>query len=168
MFLPIFIYTGIAVLFSILQSNVFGIWAIMTVQPDLSYIVLVYFSFMYGAMPGQICGFVDGLVFDFMSTAPFGFNALMRTVCGTVIGRFKGAILLDNILLPMALVAVSLLFKAAALLLIAPITNQGAVLAHQFSAMGLIEFLFTIIVAPLLFWPLRILHNALQSRRAYR
>ena len=165
---PLIIFTAIAGLFTILQSNVLAFLSFHDVLPDLSFIVLAYFSFMYGTMSGQISGFASGLVFDFVSLSPFGFNAFVRTVCGHVIGRFKGAILLDAILLPMALVASSLIVKVLVVVIISPIIGMSPILVKQFSLQGLIEFLFTIIVSPLVFWPLRIIHNLIQSRRAYR
>lgn len=167
MLLPLVIYSTIASVFAILQTNVLIWLSINTVLPDISYIVLVYFAFMYGTMSGQISGFASGLVIDFISLSPFGFNAFIRTVCGHVIGRFKGAILLDAILLPMALVAISMLLKTIVILVLSPIIGSPSIIPRLFSLQGLIEFLFTIVVSPLIFWPLRGIHNFLQSKRAY-
>jgi len=167
MLLPLVIYSLIASIFAILQTNILSFFSIHAVLPDFSYIVLVYFAFMYGTMPGQISGFASGLVIDFISLSPFGFNAFVRTVCGHIIGRFKGAILLDVILLPMALVALSMVLKSLAILLLSPIVGIPSIIPRLFSLQGLIEFLFTAIVSPLIFWPLRGIHNFLQSRRAY-
>ena len=168
MALPLVIFTSIASILAVLQTNMFMWFSFHAVLPDLSYIVLVFFGFMYGTMPGQIAGFSSGIVIDFISLSPFGFNALVRTVCGHIVGRFKGSILLDAILLPMAIVAVSMLLKALIVLFLSPIIGIPTIITRQFSLQGLIEFLFTILISPLLFWPLRGIHNLIQSRRAYK
>ena len=168
MFLPLVIYTTIASIFAILQTNVFSWLSFHAVLPDFSYIVLIYFSFMYGTMPGQIAGFSSGLIIDFISLSPLGFNAFIRTVCGHIVGRFKGSILLDILLLPMAVIGISMILKALVVLVLSPIVGFPAIISRQFSLQGLIEFLFTILISPLIFWPLRGIHYLIQSRRAYK
>ena len=98
---------------ALLQSTVLSplslhIYAI----PDLALLILVFFSYMNGTMMGQVGGFFSGLFIDFLSPAPLGLNAFIRTLTGALLGLFKGTFYLDIIFLPMILCALATIFKA--------------------------------------------------------
>jgi rod shape-determining protein MreD len=163
-------FFGVASAFTILQTSVvhFFPMAAYLPLPDLAFCVLVFIAFLQGEMQGQLLGFSTGLVFDCLSLAPFGFNAFIRTVMGYVIGRFKGVILLDNMLLPMAIVALAMLVKTVVSVIAALVLGQTGVLVRVFSVDFVIEFLLTVVFAPLVYLIVRSLGGAILSRKAYR
>lgn len=104
---PVLIITAI-----MLQSTLLQRFSIAGVVPDVSLILLIFFANRQGSMQGQISGFASGLIQDFLSTAPLGFYAFIRTIIGFLYGLSKGKFFVDPILLPIILVVVGTLFKA--------------------------------------------------------
>lgn len=163
-------FFGIAVACGILQTSILHVFAFSSFFPipDLAFIVLVYVAFTQGEMLGQVLGFTSGIVLDFLSLAPFGFNAFVRTVMGHAIGRFKGVILLDSIFLPMSIVSLSLVVKAIVSIVLAMIIGQTSVTQRIFSTDFVLDFFLTVLLAPAMFLPLKGLSRLLMDRKAYR
>jgi rod shape-determining protein MreD len=103
---------------AILQSTLLSYIALYRVVPDLALVVIVFSAYVNGSMTGQLSGFFSGILLDFLSAAPLGLNALIRTLTGAITGLLKGVFFLDIFLLPMILCAVATLFKALCLLLL--------------------------------------------------
>ena len=103
---------------AILQSTLLRYAAIFDAIPDFTLIILVFIAYGNGAMPGQVTGFLSGLMMDFLSSAPLGFNAFYRTLIGGLVGMMKGNFYLNNFLLPMTLCAGATLIKGASRLLL--------------------------------------------------
>jgi rod shape-determining protein MreD len=97
---------------TLLQSTVFSRLAIYTrVVPDIALIILVFVAYTNGTMTGQLTGFFSGFLMDFLSAAPLGFHAFVRTLIGALSGFIKGTFFIDFFFLPMALVAGATAFK---------------------------------------------------------
>ncbi|MDC7225863.1 MAG: rod shape-determining protein MreD [Spirochaetales bacterium] len=103
----------ITVLFVVIQSTLLQKISVYGVVPDIALIMIVFISNSCGAMKGQMLGFIAGLIQDFLSAGPLGFNALVRTVVGFFFGRMKGKLFLDSILLPVLFIIVASLIKEA-------------------------------------------------------
>ncbi|GHV93912.1 hypothetical protein AGMMS50293_02320 [Spirochaetia bacterium] len=121
------------------------------VVPDLALGIIVYSAYVNGAMSGQLSGFFGGILYDFLSEAPLGLNALIRTLVGALAGIMKGTFFLDSFFLPMILCAAATLFKAAGLFIL-HLLFSGAVHAYSLMAPTLwVELILNILSAPLLF-----------------
>lgn len=96
----------------VLQATLLQGVAIFKVVPDLSLIVLLFASLKNGSMTGQVAGFASGLIQDFISSAPLGFNALIRTAIGFGFGALSGKLFIDRIIFPFLFGAVASLAKA--------------------------------------------------------
>jgi len=59
-----------------------------------------------GKLVGETTGFISGLILDFMTGIPFGFNCLFRTIIGYIYGIFSKTIILSGIIMPMLSVAI--------------------------------------------------------------
>ncbi|GAB1482794.1 rod shape-determining protein MreD [Treponema sp.] len=162
----VFWSTAIAAIAALLQSTLLSHLAIFNVVPDLALGVLVYTAYVNGTMTGQLSGFSSGLALDFISAAPLGFNALMRTIIGALFGLIKGTFFLDIIILPMALTASATLLKA----LLAAFLHflfAGALPAYDFFASTLwIEIGFNALSSPFLFAFLKLFKTVLLPRKA--
>jgi rod shape-determining protein MreD len=106
---------ALAVIAAVLQSTVLSRLAIFGAVPDLALTIVVFCAYINGTMAGQLSGFCSGLLLDFLSAAPLGLNAFIRTLAGALAGLLKGAFFLDFFLLPMALCAAATAVKAIAL-----------------------------------------------------
>jgi len=64
----------------------------LPVVPDLLLLSTIYFSLVNGRTYGQLSGFASGLLLDFVSGVPLGFNCLYRTIIGYAAGFFCGTL----------------------------------------------------------------------------
>jgi rod shape-determining protein MreD len=104
--------TVFALIAAILQSTLFSHLEIHHTVPDLALGILVFSAYTNGSMTGQLTGFFSGFLIDFLSAAPLGFNAFIRTVIGFLTGLMKGTFFLDIFFLPMGLCAGATMVKA--------------------------------------------------------
>jgi len=104
---------------ALLQSTVLSRLVVyIHAVPDLALGILVYTAYVNGTMTGQLTGFFSGILLDFLSSAPLGLNAFIRTLTGALTGIMKDTFFLDFLFLPMALCAGATLFKALLLFLL--------------------------------------------------
>jgi rod shape-determining protein MreD len=136
---------------AVLQSTLLSHLALYRAVPDLALGIIVYSAYVNGVMAGQLSGFFSGIALDFLTAAPFGLNALVRTIIGALAGLVKGTFFLDAFLLPMLLCAAATLLKALILLLLNLLMGD-AVLAYPLAAPTLwAELALNTFSAPFLF-----------------
>jgi rod shape-determining protein MreD len=136
---------------AILQSTLLSRLEIYHVVPDLTLGILVFSAYNNGIMTGQLTGFFSGFLMDFLSAAPLGFNALIRTMVGFFTGLMKGTFFLDIFFLPMGLCAGATLFKAFLVLLL-HFLFAGALPAYPLRGPTLwVELILNTLSAPILF-----------------
>jgi rod shape-determining protein MreD len=149
---------------AVLQSTLLRQIALFNAVPDLALGILVFAAYMNGAMTGQITGFLSGIIMDFLSSAPLGLNALLRTLIGGLTGFMKGTFFMDTFLLPMSLCAGATIFKALSLLLLHLFLDS--VPAYDFTALTFwMELGLNTITAPLLFIFLKLFKSLLTGER---
>jgi rod shape-determining protein MreD len=162
---PVIWGTVFALIAGILQSTLLSRLAIYHAVPDLALGILVFSAYVNGAMTGQLTGFFSGLLLDFLSAAPLGLNAFIRTLIGATGGRMNGTFFLDSLFLPMALCAAATVIKAA-LYFVLSLLFARAVPAYSLTEpMFWVELLLNIITAPFLFGLLKLFKSLLIGRR---
>jgi rod shape-determining protein MreD len=139
------------ILCTFLQSTVAYKIAILGVIPDISLIVLIYSAIKNGSVDGQISGFVSGIFVDFVSSAPLGFNALIRTVLGFLYGLFSGSVFVDVFLAPFLMTFIATIAKAVATILISFLFPQISNIYSFFDHILWVEALYNALLAPLVF-----------------
>lgn len=142
---------------SLLQSTWLQSIAVYAVIPDLALLVVVYTSFQNVRAEGIAVGFLSGLLQDFISSAPLGFNAFVRTLVSFGFNLISGSFYIDRILMPMLFGAVSTLIKAAATAVLAvafPAFIHGYNLLDRILW---IETAYNAVLAPILFFILGLL-----------
>ena len=142
----------IGVALGILQSTVLARLAPGQIVPDLALIVLVAASWQYGALTGEIVGFVIGLALDSMSLAPPGFHALSYTLVGYLFGKLKGNISAGPFLAPLVATLGALAIKYGMAALITIVFGLETSPTRFFTLRALWEGGFDLVLAPLLFW----------------
>jgi len=149
----------------ILQSTLLGRIALFNAVPDLTLGILVYIAYVNGTMTGQVTGFFSGIMLDFLSASPLGYNALVRTIIGALTGLMKGTFFLDIILLPMSLCAGATLVKAIIRNLL-HLLFAGSIPAYNFYLPTFwVELGLNIVTAPLLFLFLKLFRTLLTDER---
>lgn len=121
-------------------------------MPDLVLICIVYFALLNGRGVGQTTGFISGLLLDFITGIPFGFNCLLRTLIGYIYGFFTETLILKGIIIPMATIGSATIIKSILISLIKllfPNINiyHPGIISNQF----LFELISNIILAPVVF-----------------
>jgi rod shape-determining protein MreD len=151
---------------AVLQSTLLSHLALYRAVPDIALGIIVYSAYVNGVMTGQLSGFCYGIALDFLSAAPFGLNAFVRTLIGALAGMMKGTFFLDILLFPMLLCASATLLKAL-ILLVLSIVMSGAIPSYPFTAPVLwAEMALNTVTAPFLFAFLKQFSSLLVGRRA--
>ncbi|MDR0785070.1 MAG: rod shape-determining protein MreD [Treponema sp.] len=135
----------------ILQSTLLMRLTIYRAGPDIALVILIFSAYYNGSMTGQLVGFSSGILLDFLSAAPLGLNALIRTVIGAVSGLVKGFLILDAVFLPMLLCMVGTLFKALLLLLLHILFSEEVYAYPLTEPTLMVELAFNTFLAPFLF-----------------
>jgi rod shape-determining protein MreD len=150
---------------ALLQSTLLSRLALYRAVPDLALSVVVYTAYVNGTMTGQLSGFFSGLFLDFISAAPLGMNAFVRTLVGALAGNIKGSFFLDIFFLPMGLCAAATLVKALTLFIL-HLLLAGAVPSYSLAAPTLwIELALNAVCAVPLFAFLKLFNPLLAGRR---
>ena len=143
----IFIFTFLFLECSILSNIVF-----LPVVPDFLLLFTLYISIQKGSMQGQSVGFFSGLLVDFVSAAPLGLNALLRTIIGFIGGLFHLTIGTNGIFTPIVLGVLATFVKVFLTYLVS-FFFPGVVLVYSFfSKIFLFECIFNGLLAPILFF----------------
>ena len=149
---------------ALLQSTLLSHIALFRVVPDLALGIIVYSAYVNGSMNGQLSGFCSGILLDFLSAAPLGLNALIRTLIGALAGMLKGAFILDIVFLPMALCAAATVLKALLLLLLHLLLGDNIPAYPLASPVLWVELGLNTISAPFLFALLKLLKKFLAGK----
>jgi rod shape-determining protein MreD len=155
------VFTFVAAL---LQSTLLSRLALYRAVPDLALVIVVYTAYVNGTMTGQLSGFFSGVFLDFISAAPLGLNAFIRTMVGALTGIMKGTFFLDAFFLPMALCAAATIIKASALFILR-LLLAGAVPAYSLAAPVIwVELILNTVCAVPLFAFLKLFNPLLLGR----
>ncbi len=149
--------TILVAVFVVLQSTVLKNVTIFSVKPDIALVIFLLTSTRQGSFRGQLTGFSTGLLQDFLSLSPLGFNALIRTLFGYLYGILKGKLFIDPIFFPILIAVVGTLlkylFSYILLLIFVSAASAGAVFSsHMWIEMGINSFF-----APFIFALLKLL-----------
>lgn len=130
----------------IFQSTLLNKMEIFDTKPDLVLIVIVIFSNCFGSLKGELFGAASGLVEDFITLSPLGFNTFVRTLTGYLAGVTRGKIFLDPIVTPVILVIVFTIFRAVTsylLLIIFEFDSSSMVFTSTFIIHIIMNIIFT-------------------------
>ncbi len=148
----------------LLQTTVFH-YLPFRISPDLSLIILVYFSLRFGSSTSQFSGFASGLMEDFLSLSPLGFNCFIKTVIGFLTGLFHERLLMDPIIFPIITLIVVTIFKGVLSVLLIELFHISIDSVMVFSNGFFLEIVLNALLAPLIFQMLRVLLDWLFPKR---
>ena len=151
---------------ALLQSTIFFRLSLyIRAVPDLALCILVYSAYVNGTMTGQLTGFFSGILLDFLSAAPIGLNAFIRTLIGGLTGFLKGTFYLDPFFLPMSLCAGTTIFKAIIFYLLHLLFPDVIPYYSLFGLVFWIELCMNTVLAPFLFAFLKLFQPLLIGQR---
>lgn len=161
----LFVSTLILLCTTVLESAILSNIAFLLVVPDLVLMCTIYFSLTNGKLIGETTGFISGLLLDFITGIPFGFNCLYRTIICYICGFFANSVIIGGLMVPVVSVGIATIVKTIFINLIAvffPNTNVyvTGIISYEF----LFEFIENIILAPFVFRLLGGFKNSLSIR----
>lgn len=145
---------------TIIESSILSNISFLYIVPDLILMCSIYFSMLNGKVLGESTGFISGLILDFISGVPFGFNCLIRTIIGYIYGFFANSIIISGIVMPMITVGIATIIKYILVWLISiffPTIHSSGIISYDF----LFEFIENIILSPIVFRFLSLFKNSL-------
>ena len=80
--------TLILLIFAMVETAILSNLSFLPAVPDLVLLASLYIVMMNGKTAGVILGFVSGLILDFITGCPFGYNCLLRTLICYFAGFF--------------------------------------------------------------------------------
>jgi len=138
--------------FLFFETSILSNVSFLPVIPDFLLLFTVYVSIQKGCLQGETIGFSSGLLIDFVSSAPLGFNALLRTIIGFICGLFHLTIGTTGIFTPMIIGVVATGLKVLFTYFIS-FFFPGIVLVYSFfSKIFLFECIFNGLLAPVMFF----------------
>ena len=140
----------------VIQTTILNDLSFKGVKFDVGLIIIILTSNYNGSITGQLTGFTAGIVEDFLSLSPLGFNAITKSFLGYLSGKTEGKIFLDPIVTPMVLVIVGSLLKyilSFILLLAFFPEKQASVFTYTF----LIEIIMNALITPFIYLFLKII-----------
>lgn len=141
------ILLGLALSETAILSNI----SFLPAVPDLLLLAAVYFSIVNGRTYGVILGFFSGLILDYISGCPFGFNCLLRTIIGYSAGFLYGTINYKGIIMPVFIGLVITVIKVLLTWIISLFYPNYVINYSIFSLTFLFELIFNVILTPVVF-----------------
>lgn len=91
---------AILLIVSLFESAILSNIIYFPAIPDILLLCSMYFSLLNGKTFGVCTGFVSGLMWDFLTGCPIGYNCLIRTVIGYIPGLFHKTINFNGFFIP--------------------------------------------------------------------
>ena len=134
----------------IVETSILSNISFLPAVPDLVLICVLYFSFLNGKNYGQVSGFLSGLLLDFLSGSPLGFNCLYRTVIGYLSGVFRRTINSSGFIVPSLIGLLATILKVFLIWLIS-LFFKSIKIYNIFTFSFLFELVMNVLLTPLMF-----------------
>lgn len=134
----------------IVETSILSNISFLPAVPDLALICVLYFSFLNGKNFGQVSGFLSGLLLDFLSGSPLGFNCLYRTVIGYLSGVFRRTINSSGFIVPSVIGLLATILKVFLIWLIS-LFFKSIKIYNIFTFSFLFELVMNVLLTPLMF-----------------
>lgn len=138
------------------QTSLLKHVSIAGARPDIALVLLVFFANLEGRMKGQLLGFGSGIIEDFLSLSPLGFNALIKTILGFLYGITRGKIFVDPLFMPIILVGIASVAKILLSLILVALFAGPEMIPLTVGSRMWIEAGFNCLLAPFVFSILKI------------
>ena len=92
--------TLILFILAMVETAILSNFSFLPAVPDLVLLASIYIVMMNGKTAGVIIGFTSGLILDFITGCPFGYNCLLRTIICYFAGFFNKNLNFRGIFIP--------------------------------------------------------------------
>lgn len=144
----------IVLLAAILQVSFFSYLSIFGAAPDLVGVVVVSLGLLGGGVIGAVCGFALGLVMDSVLLQTLGVSSIVLLTMGYLAGRYREGFEISSALAPPLLAAgltvLGASIFAAIQLMLGVETPVSLLVVREVLVKGLLAFLLTVPLYPLM------------------
>ncbi|MCS7219942.1 MAG: rod shape-determining protein MreD [Anaerolineae bacterium] len=160
-----FLFIPLLGVLALLQSVLLPLIAILGVQPDLILLAVMSWTLLRGLVEGLVWAFIGGLWLDLLSGGPFGLSSLVLVLVVFLISLLEANLFREHIILVMVIaIGAGLLHGALYLLLLRLGGHPAATLAALWRIV-IPAAIYTSLLTPIVFPPLRWLHRVTGRER---
>ncbi|UKI52630.1 MAG: rod shape-determining protein MreD [Treponema sp.] len=143
--------TLILLIFAMVETAILSNLSFLPAVPDLVLLASLYIVMMNGKTAGVILGFVSGLILDFITGCPFGYNCLLRTLICYFAGFFNKNLNLAGFFIPFLIGLCGTFAKVFITWLISLFYPNTVVTYSMISVSFFTELLLNSVLAPMIF-----------------
>lgn len=143
--------TLILLIFAMVETAILSNLSFLPAVPDLVLLASLYIVMMNGKTAGVILGFVSGLILDFITGCPFGYNCLLRTLICYFAGFFYKNLNLSGFFIPFLIGLCGTFAKVFITWLISLFYPNTVVTYSMISVSFFTELLLNSVLAPMIF-----------------
>lgn len=159
-----FVYGGITLLVLVLQMAPHGFPEVFHARPVPLVLLVVCVGVFEGARLGSAVGLLAGLLWDIYAFRVFGFDALILMVIGLTVGLLVEWLLRANFFSAMLLCASAVLIQGFMEWLLCHVLFQKAEVGVMLTHVYLPNALYTILLAPLMYFVVLAVARSLRRR----
>ncbi len=153
------LWTSLTVFFIVLvRTAVFSHIEFLKFLPEIVLLIIAFIAISNGSITGMLCGFIAGLILDFLSLAPLGIHSFVFTLLAYIIGKFKGLYNINKFLFPCFLGLSSFLFKVVLVFLLSLLFKN--IHCYIINIEFLIQIALNTLFAPVVFFLLNLFPSA--------
>ena len=143
--------TLILLIFAMVETAILSNLSFLPAVPDLVLLASLYIVMMNGKTAGVILGFVSGLILDFITGCPFGYNCLLRTLICYFAGFFNKNLNLSGFFITFLIGLCGTFAKVFITWLISLFYPNTVVTYSMISVSFFTELLLNSVLAPMIF-----------------
>lgn len=143
--------TLIIICLAMIETTILSNIMFLPAIPDMVLLAAVYVAMMNGRSFGVVIGFISGLILDWMTGSPFGYNCLLRTIICYGAGFFCGTLNFKGFFIPV-LIGLGATFLKVFITWLMTLFYPNTVLNYNIISMNFFfELLFNSILCPVIF-----------------
>ena len=136
---------------AMIETTILSNISFLPAVPDLVLLAAIYIAMTNGKTVGLIVGFISGLILDWITGSPFGYNCLLRTIICYCAGFFNGTLNFKGIFIPF-LIGLGSTFLKVFVTWLMSLFYPNIVLNYSIISMSFfVELLLNSILGPLMF-----------------
>ena len=143
--------TLILFILAMVETAILSNFSFLPAVPDLVLLASIYIVMMNGKTAGVIIGFTSGLIHDFITGCPFGYNCLLRTIICYFAGFFNKNLNFRGIFIPFLIGLCGTFAKVFITWLISLFYPNTVVTYSMISISFFTELLLNSFLAPVIF-----------------
>lgn len=143
--------TLILFILAMFETAILSNFSFLPAVPDLVLLASIYIVMMNGKTAGVIIGFTSGLILDFITGCPFGYNCLLRTIICYFAGFFNKNLNFRGIFIPFLIGLCGTFAKVFITWLISLFYPNTVVTYSMISISFFTELLLNSLLAPVIF-----------------